>query len=684
MHELRYRQVHLDFHTSPNIENIGADFDKSQWQEALKAGYVNSITCFATGHHGWSYYDTKVGKKHPHLSMNLLRAQFDAAKEMDVNVPIYLTAGVHNVMAEAHPEWREMGYDGKHLGWVSGVLQAGFRNMCFNTPYIDHLCEQIEEVVTLFPNADGIFLDIISQGQCCCGYCMETMRGSGLDPEKEEDRIVNSQNILNKYYERTTAAARINDPEMPVFHNSGHIARGNRDILKHFSHLELESLPTGGWGYDHFPVSAKYCHKLPHDFLGMTGKFNTTWGEFGGYKHPNALRYECAAMLAFGAKCSVGDQLHPVGKMDMSTYKLIGSVYSEVKAKEPWCLNAENIADIGLLSSAAVNPVHQACHNDCSADTGAGRILLEGHFLFDVLDAEMDFSTYKLLILPDDIRVGEKLKEKLDQYLEAGGKLFLTGESGFNEAGNEFLFDIGASHHGVSEFQPDYVLPNKNLRPEFVDSPLVMYLPSQRIKITDGESLGDVYDPYFNRSYKHFCSHQHAPACTESSGFACGARNGNILYMSHPVFSIYRGFGAVAYKEYAINAIRSLLDAPIVETNLPSTARVSLMAQEGRYVLHLLYACTIQRGGPLSLSGGTVTDDLKSIEVIDELLPLYGVNVCMRISEEIKSVKTVPQNKSLKFTLKDGCINFVLPKLECHQMIELTASTRFPPPENLQ
>ena len=107
---------------------------------------------------------------------------------------------------------------------------------------------------------------------------------------------------------------------MPVFHNSGHVTVGDTEILKHFSHLELESLPTGGWGYDHYPMSAAYCRNLGLDFLGMTGKFHTTWGEFGGIKHPNALRYECAAMLANGSKCSVGDQLHPDGALDESTY----------------------------------------------------------------------------------------------------------------------------------------------------------------------------------------------------------------------------------------------------------------------------------------------------------------------------------------------------------------------------
>ena len=48
------RQIHLDFHTSGLIENIGEDFSKAQFQEALKIGNVNSINLFAKGHHGYS------------------------------------------------------------------------------------------------------------------------------------------------------------------------------------------------------------------------------------------------------------------------------------------------------------------------------------------------------------------------------------------------------------------------------------------------------------------------------------------------------------------------------------------------------------------------------------------------------------------------------------------------------
>ena len=278
MYELRYRQVHLDFHTSPAIPAVGQTFDKRQWQQALKDGHVDSITTFGVCHHGWSYNDTKVGERHPGLRFNLLRAQFDACKEIDVNVPIYITAGVNNRIADVHPEWREVTPDGAFGGWTQGPLQAGFRTLCFNSGYMEHLCALIVELVREFPNCDGIFLDIISQGQCCCASCLASMKEAGLDPENPEDREKMSVMALDRYYRMTTAAARCDDPTMPVFHNSGHITPGNRSILPYFSHLELESLPTGGWGYDHFPMSAKYAQGLGLDYLGMTGKFHSTWG----------------------------------------------------------------------------------------------------------------------------------------------------------------------------------------------------------------------------------------------------------------------------------------------------------------------------------------------------------------------------------------------------------------------
>jgi len=669
MHKLRHRQIHLDFHTSPHISNIGGKFNRQQWQKALQTGHVDSITTFSKCHHGWSYHPTSVGKMHPHLQFDLLRAQYEACKEIDVNVPIYISAGVDNVASELYPQWREIDCNGAYGGWSGKILRPGFHKMCFNTPYLDYLCAQCREVVELYPNCDGIFLDIISQGQCCCTWCMQVMREHGLDPEKPEDRQVCAEMALQRYYEQTTAACKATNAQMPVFHNSGHIPRGKRDLLTYFSHLELESLPTGGWGYDHFPISAKYCAKLDFDFLGMTGKFHTTWGEFGGYKHPNALRYECAAMLAFGAKCSVGDQLHPEADMDETTYAIIGAAYAEVEAKEPWCVDVTNVADIGVLSVEATSG-----KRDDVADFGVGRVLLENHLLFDMLDAEMDFSVYKMLILPDAVPVDDALQAKLDAYLAGGGKLLLSGSSGLNADNSGFRFDIGADYHGQSPLRPDYALPIADLRADFVESPLVMYMNSQRIKVSSGESLGQIYESYFNRSYKHFCSHQHTPPRSEASDFAYGVRKGNIVYLAHPIFSIYRGLGAVAYKQLAAKAIRMLLgDDCRLSTNLPSISRVSLMHQapQNRHVLHILHANTITRGGPMELSGGTTSARSNAVEVIDELLPVAGVRVTLQLEQPIERVTLEPQGQAIAFDRVGNQITLQLDQVLCHQMLVL-------------
>ena len=46
------RAVHLDFHNSPLIKNIGANFDSEKFVQTLLEAKVDSITCFAKCHHG--------------------------------------------------------------------------------------------------------------------------------------------------------------------------------------------------------------------------------------------------------------------------------------------------------------------------------------------------------------------------------------------------------------------------------------------------------------------------------------------------------------------------------------------------------------------------------------------------------------------------------------------------------
>lgn len=587
----------------------------------------------------------------------------DACHEVGINVPVYLSGGLNNEIAEKHSEWKEIGTSGACTGWIQSPLQPGYYKLCFNTAYLEHFCRLLREAVLMFPDADGIFIDIVNQGQCCCPKCMKDMLEQGFDPEKEEDRKRFARQVLLNYYRRTSETVWSIDPKMPLFHNSGNIAKGDTEILKYFTHLELESLPTGGWGYDHYPMSAAYSRKTGLEFLGMTGKFHTTWGEFGGFKHPNALRYECAAMLANGSKCSVGDQLHPCGKLDKSTYRIIGPAYREVAAKEPWCDHVKSGARIAVLGQESAGTGNVP---GFPGDIGVSRLLLELHQPFDFLDARMPFDGYSMLILPDSVRPDKALAERLADFMDHGGKLVLSGTSGMMPDGNAFRFDIGAEYSGASPYDPDYICCAPEFAPEQISTPFVMYAHSQRIKAHDGViSLGKIHDPYFNRDFRHFCSHHHTPYRPEPSGFDAGTMGKSILYFAHPVFSIYRRYGNVILKKFIEKALKAFAGEEWqIETDMPSQGRITIMEQPGfdRAVIHLLYANTIPRGGGPSAS---------VVEVIEDLNPTPVIHLSAAEKRPVKSIRIVPDGKPVPFTQENGRISLRLEPFVCHEMLEI-------------
>ena len=78
-HKLRFRQIHLDFHTSERIAGIGSRFDADAFADTLARAHVDSVTCFGRCHHGWLYYDTDqfAERRHPNLTSNLLKEQIE-------------------------------------------------------------------------------------------------------------------------------------------------------------------------------------------------------------------------------------------------------------------------------------------------------------------------------------------------------------------------------------------------------------------------------------------------------------------------------------------------------------------------------------------------------------------------------------------------------------------------------
>ena len=309
-------------------------------------------------------------------------------------------------------------------------------------------------------------------------------------------------------------------PGLPVFHNGGHIRRGRRDLAHCNTHLELESLPTGGWGYDHFPLSARYAQTIGMDYLGMTGKFHTSWGEFGGFKHPNALRYETALSIANGARCSIGDQLHPEGLMDEATYALIGAAYGEVEAKEPWCRGVTAAADVALLTIEALHPGQD---EESWQPAGQIRYRRRAHA------ARRQVSVRRRRPRSGLRRVqGADLAGPCPDRRAAAGQDRPFSEGRRQAPRLRRIRAQGGRRRVRLEARRLVRRPVADqaeyFRPEFPVAGLpaasyVMYADAYAIALADGgKPLGAREESYFNRDAFAFCSHQHTPSTGQAAG----------------------------------------------------------------------------------------------------------------------------------------------------------------------
>jgi hypothetical protein len=653
MRPLRFRQIHLDFHTSEKIPGVGSEFNAEEFVETLRRARVNAINLFSRCHHGMIYHDTRFPSRHPYLTCNLLAEQIQACHKHDIRCPIYITVGWDEYSARLHPEWIEVDAEGRRVG--AGPLQPGWKNLCFASPYLDYVVEQTEEVLDMFGDeVDGIWFDIIFQNGVHGRWCMEEYAKLGWDPADPKAQDAMRERVVNRCKERLFSAVRAKNRDCLVFFNAGHISPSIRPTLHTYTHLDLESLPTGGWGYAHFPITMRYARGLGLGCVGMTGKFAKTWGHFNSYKPQAALEYECFQMLALGARCGVGDQLPPAGKLDAATYDLIGAVYAQVEQKEPWCEDAEAITEIAVFNVEATGRAEGRID---PASLGAYRMLLEGRHQFDFVDGENDWSGYRVVLLPDKVLLDEALAQKTEDYLAGGGALLLSHESGLMPDMSGFaLAGMPAVYRDRLPYHPDFLKPLGSLADGLPDTQFVMYERGLKVEPVGGaETLAEIWEPFFNRAWDHFCSHFHTPI--KGKGPDPGAlQKGRILYFPHPVFATYGRHGMLFCRQLVLNALRRLLPDPLVQTDAPTTLHVTWNRQpsRNRSVAHLLHYIPEKR---------TLAEDS-----IEDVIPLHDITVRFRTLSP-RRVYLAPKGAELPYTTDGAYIAVRVPVVRGHAMV---------------
>ncbi len=659
MDDLSSRQVHLDFHTSQYITEVGKDFDAEEFAEALRRAHVNSVTCFARCHHGWLYYPSRENSElmHPHLKRpRLLLEQIEACHKRGIRVPVYTTVRWDERVLREKPEWlcRDVKGDPVNRG---GGQEAHFcYDICLNSGYREFFKKHILDIIHVVgrENLDGLFLDIVMQTECCCEDCRRLMKEEGLDPDIRMDRVSFAELTLNRFRSEISALIWEHAPGISVFYNDPGIDPVMRRSIDTYSHLELESLPSGDWGYDHFPAMARYAAHFGKKMIGMTGKFHTAWGDFHSLKNKEALEFECFQMLAMGAGCSVGDQLHPWGRLSDATCRLIGEVYESVEAKEPFCTGAVMEAEAAVLTPHEyLNPILDGRELPASL-VGAVHMLQELSYQFTVIDSEDCFDDYKVLILPDEIPYSEKLERKLEEYVAGGGAVFGSYHACIRERSSLY----GVKDVRESEYSREFVLPGSVIGKDLPEEPFVMYGRGTDVGAADSDVIMQKVHPWFERKGKRFCSHLHAPARGGVQGTEM-VQKGNVLYCAHPIFRIYREYAPRWCREMFRDAMEILCPDKLVSHTGSSQVQCILnQKDDDTKILHLLFYIPEKKS--------------ENIYTIEDVIPLYNMEIRVFLGgRRAERIHLVPECKEIPFREEDGYVVFRVEELRGHQMAEI-------------
>lgn len=637
------RQIHLDFHTSPYIPEVARDFDADIFADTIKKSHVNSVTIFAKCHHGQCYYPTQSGVSHPAMGeRDLLGEQIEALHQRGIRAPIYTTVVWEEDVAQKHPEWRQVAANGSFAedgvgpDGLPGHLGMWKFNNFLNPDYQDYFEAHLLEILERYgKEVDGFFIDILffhpKAGFSEASLAFKEKHGlKGNDPAT----FARFQGLAQAAFaKRFTSLIQGHQPGATIFYNAQNDGNmdphvGPRTRAEWQTHCEIESLPSGFWGYQHFPRMARAQARWGKPWLGMTGRFQKMWGDFGGIKPQAALEFECFRAQALGGANSVGDQLPPRGVLDPAAYELIGSVYKQVKEAEPFYEGAQLMQPkIGIFSAS------YAGHDGGKSEEGVVQLCEDFHYDCAMLDSFDCLKGFDLLILPDSTTINEKLAAKLHAYHQDGGKLLISHRGGFNEAGEWALGFLPLRFNGEVEKYPTFWRAREAFMPEMAASDRVLYAQGKKvIPGQDFEVLVDRVLPYFKRSDLRFSSHFQTPPVEEVDPHPAVVCGNGVVYFADPIFREYRQTGNFAVKQVWQSVMNQLIGPPAFGHGLPTTVLIFPMQKENKLLLTLLHYIPIRKA--------------MDIDVIEE--PHSFAGLTMRLEEPTKSLKDWQSGETLE------------------------------------
>jgi hypothetical protein len=673
-YESAYRRAVIDMHIPDWDEQFFSQFSAQDYAEQLVNSRAQSIVCYCQSHVGLFNYPTKIGRQHQGWKgKNALAEMIEACHAKGIAVALYVSLIFDRDAGDRHPEWRMRTWDGKLQGEGGrhGVL-------CVNSPYREYVRSFVREICETF-DFEGLRFDMTFWPWLCfCDFCQTRFKeeapqfaAGGLPTTVDwlDEKWVAFQRArerwLTEFAAIATSEVRQHKPKASVEHQSSTYPL-NWMFGVAAPLAEQNDFLQGDFYGDQ--LQGSFVRKLleeltPHRPFGYETSFSVALKDHTAMKPEALLEAKAAAAIADSAAFIFIDAIDPVGTVNPRAHARMGKIFDSLEGYYQH-LGGERVREIGLYYSLeskfnmAGNGKHVSApdtsdsHTEASMQAAAR--LIAGHFPFGVLTKKSlsKLGDLKVLVLANVNAMDDEECAAIREYVAGGGKLLASGcTSLVDKAGRQRADFALTDVFGVSLEEAIWSPRNHYLSPTPSGQPLFREFDERYPAFSSGyyfgvragekaKTLATITLPWPAPDATQFASIHSDPPWTPTDKPAIvrsAFGKGEAIYCASPIETLE------TLRDVYLQLVSQLHSTYVYSVDAPSCVEATVFHQPDRqrYVISLV----------------NFQKDLPN-------LPVYGVEVQLRLPHAVKSVVQLPDEREIPTRVRDGATIFNAPKLE--------------------
>lgn len=679
-----FRGYLIDHHSpAPPIVDF-CRLDMEEYEKFYQEANINSLMVYTKDHWGYSYYDTKIGTKHPGLSFDYIEQVSRILRNHHIEFNAYYCLEYDTLAPRQHPEWAIRDKDGNAVALHN---RARWGMACYETGYREYVLGQLREVVERY-HPDSLFLDIFGKSLCYCEKCRKKFKAYyGYELPEAESSVEGERVVfdfgahgrdVNEFLETSAyemlqdvlKTVKSIDPSLKVTINfSALYPKKIRDLLDY----QFTEPWAGNW------LSAAYSRDTSPVPCPQLGPGDVS--EVYNYR-PDAV-YELAGAQITANGCRSffysGSQ-HVDGTLEHEEAKKVGKTYREIEKFESYLTDRRVIADIAIIQSdsstmaksgsrVVLNAIGRVRQPDPHKEALKGAMMLCDYAKYSwkiVPEQELTRETaaqFQCILLAGVFHVTEELKAVLEDFRNRGGCIIAAGECGlYGKDGaklERFALDrmFGCRYEGEitgysdqqygGYMQMDDHPVFRGLLDTFPPMGSVQY----KVKATEGRGIGKIMSPCTRVTENTWVNWWCPPPAMNPLEYPAMVQNGSCFYIAYDLFQSYE---LNLNRNLFTNLLDICIHKPQVYLDTAYRETISYSAYQGNQtVIHILSNLAEKTNGdaPAVLPG--------------------RLRIAEQLADGKKAVLVYPERRELEAVLCQDGIEIALPEVAIHMIVAL-------------